>query len=93
MRFLRFPEVSALVGLKRSAILDRVARGEFPRPIRLPLGNSRRPALAWLSDEIDTWQQALVDARDAQAEPQRRSRLRDARARFAKDPDLHPENE
>lgn len=34
-RFLRLPEVEHLVGMKSSAIYQRVKSGDFPRPLRL----------------------------------------------------------
>lgn len=55
-RFLRLNEVKRLVGLGRSAIYDKIKRGEFPAPVHL---GAR--AVAWLSDEIDGW----IDSRIA----------------------------
>lgn len=47
---LRLPEVETRVGLRRSAIYDRIARGAFPRPVKLGDRVS-----AWDSREIDRW--------------------------------------
>ena len=43
-RFLRLPEVMQTVGLRRTAIYDKITRGEFPAPIKL--GN----VSVWLAD-------------------------------------------
>ena len=49
-RILKLPEVSARVGLRRSAIYDLIAKGRFPRPVRLT-----NKAVGWRSSEIDQW--------------------------------------
>ena len=49
-RLLRLPEVSFLVGLRRSAIYDKISKGEFPAPVHLG-----PRAVAWPSNEIDDW--------------------------------------
>jgi prophage regulatory protein len=56
---LRRNEVERVTGFPRSTLYDLVARGRFPRPIKL----SKR-AVGWLEDEIADWQQARIDARD-----------------------------
>ena len=45
-RFLRLPEVMETVGLRRTAIYDKITRGGFPAPIKL--GN----VSVWLASEI-----------------------------------------
>lgn len=50
-RFVRLPEVKARVGLSRSAIYARIAKGEFPKPISLGGGQ----AVAWPASQIDAW--------------------------------------
>jgi prophage regulatory protein len=47
---VRRPQVEARVGLRRSTIYQRMADGDFPRPVRL---GGR--AVGWLSTEIDHW--------------------------------------
>lgn len=47
---LRLPAVLAKVGLGRSAVYQRINRGEFPSPIKLGVR-----AIAWPSVEIDDW--------------------------------------
>ncbi|WP_418122306.1 helix-turn-helix transcriptional regulator [Variovorax sp. 160MFSha2.1] len=51
---LRFETVSALVGLKRSAIYLRMDAGTFPRPIRL---SSR--CVRWRAGDIEDWLNSL----------------------------------
>ncbi len=49
-RLLRLPEVMARVGLKRSAIYQRMADGRFPR------SRSLGPKCSvWVESEIDEW--------------------------------------
>ena len=49
-RLLRRPAVESLVGLRRAAIYDLMARGQFPRPVRI---GAR--AVAWRSADIAAW--------------------------------------
>ncbi|MFZ5665723.1 MAG: AlpA family transcriptional regulator [Pseudomonadota bacterium] len=49
-RLLRLPEVMARVGLKRSAIYQRMSEGRFPK------SRSLGPKCAvWIEAEIDAW--------------------------------------
>jgi len=48
-RFLRLPEVMETVGLRRTAIYDKITRGGFPAPVKI--GNLSR----WLKSEITAW--------------------------------------
>jgi prophage regulatory protein len=49
-RLLRLPEVIARVGLKRSAIYQRMSEGRFPK------SRSLGPKCAvWVESEIDEW--------------------------------------
>ena len=49
-RLLRLPEVMARVGLKRSAIYQRMSEGRFPK------SRSLGPKCAvWVEAEIDQW--------------------------------------
>lgn len=59
-RVLRRRTVETLTGLARSTIYERMARGEFPRPIRLG-----PRTVAWLASEIDAW----ITARIAESRP------------------------
>ena len=49
-RYIRRPEVQALTGLSRSTIYDLMAKGAFPRPVRLTA-----KAVAWRDSEIADW--------------------------------------
>ncbi len=49
-RILRFPEVVARVGLRKSAIYAEMARGSFPRPVRLT-----RRTVGWHEATIARW--------------------------------------
>jgi prophage regulatory protein len=56
-RLLRLPEVIARVGLKRSAIYQRMSDGTFPR------SRSLGPKCAvWVEAEIDAWIDKVVQA-------------------------------
>ena len=61
-RFLRRKEVEHVTGLGRSTIYDKMAAGEFPKPIPISGG-----AVGWLETEIAAWQQARIAARSAKA--------------------------
>jgi prophage regulatory protein len=56
---LRRVDVERATGLPRSTIYELMARGTFPRPIRL---GAR--AVGWLETEIAAWQRARVAERD-----------------------------
>lgn len=54
-RLLRLPEVIARVGLRRSAIYQRMSEGRFPR------SRSLGPKCAvWVEAEIDEWIRAIA---------------------------------
>ena len=53
-RLLRLPEVIGRVGLRRSAIYQRMSEGRFPR------SRSLGPKCAvWVESEIDEWIRAI----------------------------------
>lgn len=54
---LRRPAVEAKTGLSTSSIYAKMARGEFPKPIRLG-----PKSVAWIEDEVDNWIAARVAA-------------------------------
>ena len=49
-RHIRRPEVQNLTGLSRSTIYDLMAKGTFPRPVRLTA-----KAVAWPERAIAEW--------------------------------------
>jgi prophage regulatory protein len=63
-RILRRPQVTAKIGLERTAIYDRLDPKSpsydptFPRPIRL--GNGPKASVGWLEDEVDRWVLARI---------------------------------
>jgi len=59
---LRLPAVMALTGYKRTAIYEKITKGEFPGAIRL---GAR--AVAWRSDEVHAWIRGRIDATRAAA--------------------------
>jgi prophage regulatory protein len=54
---LPLPTVIAMTGLSRTVIYDRMARGEFPRPIQI--GGHR---VAWLKSEVEKWIEDTIKA-------------------------------
>jgi prophage regulatory protein len=59
-RFLRIEDVQLETGLPRSTIYEKVAKGEFPKSVKL---SARRSA--WLEAEVAAWLQARIAERDA----------------------------
>jgi prophage regulatory protein len=57
LKLLRLPEVKLLVGLSRSTLYLKIARGEFPAPIKL---GGR--AVAWIAHEIQDWVETRIAA-------------------------------
>jgi prophage regulatory protein len=47
---IRLPLVLTRTGLSRSLIYQLIARGEFPRPVRVGARLS-----TWIADEVDEW--------------------------------------
>ncbi len=58
-RVLRRPAVLDKTGESTSTIYEKMARGQFPRPIRL---GAR--AVGWLEDEIDRYIEQRIADRD-----------------------------
>lgn len=54
---LRLREVLRITGLGRSSLYAKVARSEFPPPIKLG-----ERAAGWLASEVSNWIQARIDA-------------------------------
>jgi prophage regulatory protein len=57
--FMRKRDVLKATGLSHSVLYVLIARGEFPRPIKLG-----QRAVAWSASEIAKWQQARMRQRD-----------------------------
>ena len=59
-QFLRRQEVVRVTGIPTSTMYELIARGDFPRPVRLT------PRLVgWDAEEILRWQKGRIMARDA----------------------------
>jgi prophage regulatory protein len=51
---VRLGGVEAKTGLKKSSFYAEMAKGQFPRPVRIST-----QAVAWFEDEIEAWQKKL----------------------------------
>jgi prophage regulatory protein len=71
-RFIRWDELPKFMGIKRSAIQGLMARGEFPKPIKLLQSGY---AVGWPEDDIIAWQQTQI-AKHRELEQQRAARKR-----------------
>jgi prophage regulatory protein len=60
VRILRLSEVQARVGLKHTALYDKINSGLFPRP--LALGTN---AIGFLESEVNAWIEARIAERDS----------------------------
>jgi prophage regulatory protein len=49
--------VSQMVGLERSALYERIKRGEFPKPVSI--GGT---AVRWIEAEVIAWVQECIDS-------------------------------
>lgn len=58
---LRIAEVQKRTGLSRSCLYEAVARGEFPKPVKIG-----KRASAWVAAEIDQWIKQRVAARNTE---------------------------
>lgn len=59
---LRLDAVLTRTGLSRSGVYQKIADGNFPRPVAI---GSR--AVAWVESEIAAWIQARIESRRAVA--------------------------
>ena len=57
---LKLNAVKKLTGLSRSSIYSYMARGEFPRQVKLG-----ERSVAWVDDEVLAWLDERIMARDA----------------------------
>lgn len=60
-RLLPLAEVENRVGLRKTAIYERIGREEFPKPVTL--GTTVR----WVESEVDDWIDARIRERDQAA--------------------------
>jgi prophage regulatory protein len=54
VKLIRLPKLIDIVGLKRPTIYKAMKAGTFPKPV-----NIGPRAVAWRSDEIEAWVEAL----------------------------------
>ena len=59
-KLLRLPDVIAATGLSRSSLYSRIQTGSFPAPVKIGLRAS-----AWPANEVASWIEARIRARDA----------------------------
>ncbi len=59
-KILRRPAVQEATGLSRSAIYEMIAKGTFPKPIKLG-----PRAVGWTDSDIEAWQAERIAERDA----------------------------
>ena len=57
-RLISLKDVERLTSLKKSSIYSLIAKGRFPRPVKVSV---RR--VAWLASEVQTWIATRLDAR------------------------------
>jgi prophage regulatory protein len=59
-RLLRIAEVERETSLHRATIYRRIARGEFPAPIKIG-----GPRVAWSETEVNAWKSSQIQAQAA----------------------------
>lgn len=64
MRMMRLPDVCEVTGLSPTTVWRREKDGQFPRRRRLG-----KTLVAWRSDEIAAWCEALPEADEAPSPP------------------------
>ncbi len=60
-KILRRAVVEQATGLPRATIYDKIAKGTFPRPIKLGTRS-----VGWIEAEIIAWQKVCITERDGQ---------------------------
>lgn len=63
-KLLRLPDVIEATGLSRSAVYARIQTGDFPAPVKIGVR-----AAAWPANEVASWIEARICARDADKPP------------------------
>ena len=61
LRLLRLPRVLDRTGLSKSSLYDKIASGDFPKPVHL---GTDAKSVAWLEHEVDGWIQNTIRHRD-----------------------------
>lgn len=71
---LRRRQLEAKIGIKRTAIYDRLNPKSksydpsFPKPIKLGSGNGRHATVGWLEGEVDAWLTAQIEKSRSRAD-------------------------
>jgi predicted DNA-binding transcriptional regulator AlpA len=73
LQLLDIKAVCALVGLKSSAVQDRVRRGDMPAPIRMGQRCTR-----WTAGSIKQWLQAQIEAAQDDVKQRQQARAKKA---------------
>ena len=61
LRLLRLPRVLDKTGLSRSSLYEKIASGDFPKPVRL---GTDAKSVGWPEHEVDGWIQNAIRRRD-----------------------------
>ena len=61
LRLLRLALVLYKTGLSRSSLYEKIASGDFPKPVRL---GTDAKSVAWPEHEVDAWIRNLIQRRD-----------------------------
>jgi prophage regulatory protein len=61
-RIIRLPEICRRTGLSRASIYDEIARGNFPKLVKLGMRT-----VGGVESEVDAWIEARIAARDEAA--------------------------
>lgn len=61
MQFLKLPDVSAKVGLKKTEIYRRIKAGEFPKPLHLGARAS-----VWVDEHVEAWMLQQIERHSGQ---------------------------
>ncbi|WP_267874684.1 helix-turn-helix transcriptional regulator [Massilia glaciei] len=57
IRFIRLKEVLLICGRSRTSVYEAIAKGEFPKPVKLQGRSS-----AWVKSEVEQWVHACIIA-------------------------------
>lgn len=74
-RLIRAKEIKHRTGLSIATVYRMIARGSFPKPVKI--GSGQFAPSAWVQDEIDAWIDALAEARNDAEKTDVASRLGD----------------
>jgi prophage regulatory protein len=61
-KIVRLADLPDYCGLKRTQIQEMIARGEFPKPIKLSVRRN-----GWLEADLIVWQRGRIAERDGDA--------------------------